>query len=106
MNCPLIGAKTAGEGQLSAEYSFANVNTPNVIISSIKEACDGEDIIVRAYEAHGMRTKTALNFGFNVATASEVDMLEEEVYEELSVANNGFTTMFKPYEIKTFRIKR
>ena len=106
LNCPLIGAKTAGEGQLSANYSFANVNTPNVIISSIKEACDGEDIIVRAYEAHGMRTKTALNFGFNVAAASEVDMLEEAVYEELSVANNGFTTIFKPYEIKTFRIKR
>jgi hypothetical protein len=33
-------------------------------------------------------------------------MLEEAVYEELTVENNGFTTMFKPYEIKTFRIKR
>ena len=106
LNCPLVAAKATGNGNLPGEYSFVSADAPDIIISVVKEACDGEDIIVRAYEAHGKRTKSRIQLGIEISGASEVDMLEEKVYENLAVENNGFTAVFKPYEIKTFRIQK
>lgn len=106
VNCPLVAAKATGNGSLPAEYSFVSADAPNVIISVAKEACDSENIIVRAYEAHGKRTKSRIQLGVDIVGACEVDMLEEKVYEKLMVINNSFATVFKPYEIKTFRIQK
>lgn len=104
LNCPLLCAKTLGTGTAPSEYSFASTDVPNVIISVIKESCAGDAMIVRAYEAHGKRTKATINFGVNMKTAEETDMLETTTYETLSINDRSFTTMFKPYEIKTFKI--
>lgn len=105
-NCPLIAAKAAGNGKLASEYSFVHTDCPNVIVTVAKEACDSEDIIIRAYEANGKRTKTAITLGFDVSEVAEVNMLETEVMEKLGVCDHVFRTVFKPYEIKTFRITR
>lgn len=105
-NCPLIAAKAAGNGNLASEYSFVHTDCPNVIVTVAKEACDSEDIIIRAYEANGKRTKTVMTLGFDVSEVAEVNMLETEVMEKLDVYDHVFRTVFKPYEIKTFRITR
>lgn len=104
-NCPLQAVETEGNGTLAEEYSIAVAADPSIIITAVKEACEGEDIIIRAYESQGRRVKTALRFGMPCKEAEEVDMLEQAVYEKPAVEGYAVKTVFKPYEIKTFRIK-
>ena len=101
-----MAAKAAGTGSLASEYSFISADCPNVIITVVKEACDSEDIIVRAYEANGKRTKAEFTLGFDVEYISEVNMLETEEMEKMELYGNTFKVVFKPYEIKTFRVIR
>lgn len=105
-NCPLLAVKTEGNGTLVEKYSMVSISDSSIIITALKEACDGEDIILRAYESQGRRVKTALNFGFECKAVEEVDMLEVKVYETLDVKENKIQTVFKPYKIKTFRIRK
>lgn len=104
-NCPLIAARAGGNGSLASEYSFIHGDCPNIILTVAKEACDSNDIIIRAYEANGKRTKAALTLGFDAAEISEVNMLETEEIEKLELEGNVFQTVFHPYEIKTFRVR-
>ncbi|MBD5537396.1 MAG: alpha-mannosidase [Lachnospiraceae bacterium] len=104
-NCPLKAVRTEGGGSLALRYSLVNADAANVIVTVVKEACDGEDIIIRAYEANGKRTKAVFTLGFEAGEISEVDMLETEEIEKLMSDGNTFHTTFRPYEIKTFRIK-
>ena len=105
-NCPLVAVETAGEGTLAPIYSLASADQDNILITVVKEACDSEDLIIRAYESQGRRTDAEIRCGFAVTEAAEVDMMEQQVWEELAVCDNTFTTKFKPFEIKTFRIKK
>lgn len=105
-NCPLVALKTNGKGKLPGTFSFISADKPNIFITTVKKACDGDDMIVRAYEAYGIRTKTAFNLGINIRSAEETDMMET-ASEKLLFSGSGssFDAEFKPYEIKTLRIK-
>lgn len=63
--------------------SFINVDSENVMVSSVKQAEEGNDIIVRFVETLGRSGK------------AEIDLL---------FADNKWTGNFKPYEIKTLRV--
>lgn len=103
-NCPLIATKAEGRGNLKADYSFAMADQDNIFISVVKESCDGNDVIIRAYEAYGKRTKTKIKMGFPIQEVLETDMLENNEIDQLSVDSNSFEAVFKPFEIKTFRM--
>lgn len=103
-NCPLLAAATEGKGMLPWQYSLVSVQDSGILITVAKEACDSEAMIIRAYESQGKRCHTSIFIGMEICEASEVDMLENEVYESLIVKDNSFQTIFKPYEIKTFRV--
>ena len=105
-NCPLAAAAAGGGGKLPGEYSFVKADCPDIFVTVVKEAYDNEDIIIRAYEAYGKRTKTVITLGIDAAEAAEVNMMETEVIEKLDLDQNTFRATFRPYEIKTFRIVR
>lgn len=105
-NCPLIGAQSAGTGILPGQYSLVTAKPSNIIFTVAKEACDGEEIVLRAYESQGKRTKAKVALGFTARMVAEVDMMEQTVYEEMALADNQFVCTFKPYEIKTFKISK
>ncbi len=65
--------------------SFLSVDVENVIVSAIKKAEDGDDLILRCYETHGRATKATLNLAF---------------------VHQSWTGHFRPLEIKTLRIPR
>ena len=71
---PVEGA--GGDGPTSA--SFLEVDAPNVIVEAVKKAEDGDDIIVRLYEAEHKAAHARLRFGFPIRAASEVNLMEEE----------------------------
>lgn len=71
----------AGHRPLSA--SFLSVDAPNVVVSVVKKAEDGEDLIVRCYETAGWPTQATL---------------------DLALVKRRWTGRFRPFEIKTLRV--
>jgi alpha-mannosidase len=70
-----------GNRPLSA--SFLSVDAPNVVVSVMKKAEDGDDLIVRCYETAGREVKATLDLG---------------------LVNRRWTGNFRPLEIKTLRV--
>ena len=60
-------------------------------------------MIVRMYENKNNRVKARIQAAVPMAHVYECSLLEENE-EELAVSQNTFETVFKPYEIKTFRL--
>ncbi|MBC7870186.1 MAG: alpha-mannosidase, partial [Chitinophagaceae bacterium] len=86
--------------------SFINVDKPNIVIETIKQAEDGNGIIVRMYESQRRRGKVMLKTAFKVVKAFKVNLLEEKMSDEGIVENDGHTVSFdvRPYEIVTLRL--
>ena len=92
------------KGADKEKYSFVSVNQSNVVIETIKAAEDGDGVIVRVYESENARTKTVLNFGVDVVSAEECNLIEEKE-QDVILNDNSLSFVMKPYEIKSFRIR-
>jgi alpha-mannosidase len=65
--------------------SFLSVDSSNIVVSAVKQAEDGDDLIVRCFESSGRETKATVDLAF---------------------ANTQWTGTFHPFEIKTLRVDR
>jgi len=72
-------------GDQPASASFLSVDVPDVVVSVLKKAEDGDDLIVRCYETAGRATTATLNLG---------------------LVHRQWTGTFNPLEIKTLRVPR
>ncbi len=63
--------------------SFLSVDAPDVVVSAVKQAEDGNDLIIRCYETAGRTTKATLDIG---------------------LLHRHWTGEFHPLEIKTLRV--
>ena len=70
-----------GSRPLSA--SFLSVDVPNVVVSAVKKAEEGNDLIIRCYETAGRPARASLHLG---------------------MVNRRWTGNFRPLEIKTLRV--
>jgi len=86
------------------DFNLASLDAANVIVEAVKLAEEGDGIILRLYEAGKTGTHVNMHFNVPVATLSTVNMLEEEP-ESLSVDGNRVHLYFKPFEIKTLKLK-
>jgi alpha-mannosidase len=92
------------QGNLSAEHSFMEAQSDNVIVTAIKRAEDTNALIVRYYEWAGKRGDVAIQLPAGAASASETDLMERPV-GNLSVSNGEVKVPTKPYEIKTIEVR-
>jgi len=100
LNCPVRAvAGSAGE------KSLLSVDVPNVIVETVKPAEDGGgDVIVRLYECMRTATRCTLSTALAVKSAALTDMMEENPVDV--PVNGGKVAMtFRPFEIKTLRLK-
>ncbi len=100
LNVPAVVASgAAGRG------SLFGLSARNVVIETVKPAEDRSgDVVVRLYECKRMATKCLLATILPVARAQVTDMLENKV-GEVAVKNGKMALAFKPFEIKTLRLK-
>ncbi len=105
-NCPLLAEKAIGGGALPDAFSLVHAEPENIIVTVVKEACDNDAIILRAYESQGRRTDAAFTLGFTAKAEQETDLLEKQVYAGLPLEGTRIHTQFRPYEIKTFRVEK
>jgi alpha-mannosidase len=73
------------DGTLPPQASYLSVDQDNIVVSALKIAEDGDDLIVRAYETNRIATRATIR---------------------LPHWNRLIETHFGPCEIKTFRIPR
>ncbi len=105
VNFPLYAIPAKAQvGTLAPEYSFVSCDKENVVIETVKVAEDSDNIIVRAYETWNSKTPVTLTFCNEIESATECNLMEEED-EAVALAGNTLTSTFKPFEIKTFKIK-
>jgi alpha-mannosidase len=70
-------------GTRAQSGSFLSVDVPDVVVSDVKQAEDGNDLIIRCYETAGHATKATL---------------------DLELVHRHWTGQFHPLEIKTLRV--
>ncbi len=105
VNYPLYAVVSeANNGTLPSDYSLVSCDKDNVVIETVKVAEDSACIIVRAYETWNCKTPATLTFAGKIKEATECNLLEEED-ESVEYTENTVSTTFKPFEIKTFKIK-
>lgn len=94
--------------QVSEEsVKWLDVSQEAVAVEAIKRAEDGNDVIIRAYEAFGGSCTATITlnpaiFG-DFASAFTVNLLEETA-AAVPIEGNAFTYEFHPFEIATFRL--
>jgi alpha-mannosidase len=77
-NSPLIVIRgQSGRGSLTDHKSFLKVSQPNIIVSVLKQAEDGNGVIVRCYETDGKNTAITINSPESIRNASRVSIIEE-----------------------------
>ncbi|MFO8007485.1 MAG: glycoside hydrolase family 38 C-terminal domain-containing protein [Candidatus Brocadiia bacterium] len=116
-NGPLVGSRLVQEGYelncppvvvagTAEERSLLAPDAPNVIIETVKPAEDGSgDIIVRLYESMRTATDCVLHTTLPVQRAEQTNMLEEKE-ADLEVTGDGIPLTFRPFEIKTVRLRQ
>ncbi|MCL5998112.1 MAG: glycosyl hydrolase-related protein, partial [Chloroflexi bacterium] len=108
LNQPVQVAVTDGHpGKVRPGQSWLKCSAKNVAVSAVKFAEDqpaqGAAVIVRVYEAHGQAAKAKLQFGWPVARAEEVDMIEHPL-GDVAVRKGTLQLALKPHEIKTLKL--
>jgi alpha-mannosidase len=105
-NTPLISARVSPQsGGLDTVHSFFSVDSDHVIISAIKKAEEGDDLILRLYETRGKATQSRLSMSIPVIRGWKCNMLEEKI-ESLTISNQSTWIAIEPYEILTLRFEK
>lgn len=80
-----------------------SVSASNVIIETIKQAEDGEGIILRLYESQRRRGQVEIKFSKPVQAAWTTNLLEENL-EPMQVKDASIRIDLNPYQIVTLRV--
>ncbi len=107
-NYDLIALQISPNRKYRSQRSFLKVKPDNVIMTALKKAEDGDEIIVRVYEAVGEKTEAEIEFFRRVESAEVVNLLEEfdeEFEKELKVDGNLIRFEINPFEIVTLKVK-
>jgi len=84
--------------------SLVTCESPNVIIETVKQAEDGDGIIVRLYESQRNRGQVKVRVGGGIESAWETNLLEEN-QSRLPIEAGEVILNLRPYQIVTLRLK-
>ncbi|MBZ0302293.1 MAG: alpha-mannosidase, partial [Anaerolineae bacterium] len=102
LNDPLITYAGQG-GPAGSLEALVTVDQPNIVIETVKQAEDGQGIIVRFYESQRRRGQITLRTGFDLSQAWHTNLMEENG-DAVPVEGRTVTYTVRPYEIVTLRL--
>ncbi len=104
LNQPLLAVPAAGGGPLPEVFSLVTCDQPGIILETAKRSEDGEDLIVRFYEAYDRRVRANITLGLPFEGVTVCGLLERPVETpELSVSGQTVTLPVRNFEIVTLR---
>ncbi len=86
------------------EQSWFKLDSPHLILDTVKKAEDSTDLVLRLYETHGVRGTTALESPWPVRQAWIANLLEEK-QTEIPVKDGRLLLQFGPFQIITLILK-
>ncbi|MDZ7391797.1 MAG: glycosyl hydrolase-related protein [candidate division KSB1 bacterium] len=106
LNCPLRVVWTKPHrGELGTSCSFVEVNAgAGVMLTAVKQAEEGSDLVLRLCELFGARTPVTLRFTRQVREAWETDLLERPT-GGVQKEGSAVAALMQPFEIKTLRVR-
>ncbi|MBQ7638796.1 MAG: alpha-mannosidase [Clostridia bacterium] len=102
LNQPLSAVFCETGNKKEACRSFMSVSAENVSLEAVKQAQDGEGIIIRVNETAKKHTDAAIKLPFVPSRIFECSLMEQNESELPAGALLEFS--IKPFEVKTFRI--
>lgn len=97
-NQPLTATAVNGKGSLENEFSLISISSDTVIAETVKQAEDGNGIIVRMYQSANKTEKVSVSFDTNYNKCYNCDMLENPIGEI-----NPTQMQIKPFEVVTLK---
>ncbi len=107
-NYSLIAFQLTRKEKYRGKRSFLKVEPDNVIVSALKKAEGGKEIIIRFYEAGGKKTETTITLFRKPKDVEVVNLIEEkdkEFDKKISVKENEIKVVVNPFEIVTLKVK-
>jgi alpha-mannosidase len=74
----------------------------------VKKAEDDDALIVRFYETYGQRGPATITFASMIKSAEEVNLMEEvdkDLPGTIDVVDNTVTLDYRPYDIRTLKVR-
>jgi len=104
---PLVAVGVNGKktGKLPRSMSFCAVNRPNVLLLALKQAEDGDGVIVRLVETEGQQAEPTLTLPHLTVRQAYRTNLAEENQEKLPSSPHGVTAPVKAFGITTIRLQ-
>ena len=105
LNVPVLTAvRDAQRGPIKSGTSFFRVKGGDFSLECLKAAQDGRGCILRLAERSHCRGRAKVIWDLPASAITETNMIEEDK-EAVSFENGSFEFDYKPYEVKTFRIR-
>lgn len=93
------------KGELGREYSFAKVNTSQVVIRSLKKGEESDMYMIRFYEMQGKEAQNVeVTFPAAIESAYETNGIEEKI-GEATIRDNKLCFNMASYQPKTFAVR-
>jgi alpha-mannosidase len=89
----------------SAKASFLQIDNPNLVMNTWKQAEDGKGMILRLLETGGETGHARLGFPLMRLRAAWQCNALEECHDSLPISGESLTLNVKPFEIMTLRIQ-
>lgn len=90
----------------AGQASLIRTDAPNIVLETLKAAEDGSgDLVLRLYESKRAATMCRLHVDLPFRSAEETDMLERS-RRRLPSRGGQIRLSFRPFEIKTLRLRR
>ena len=104
---PLVAVSVDGkqEGPLPAAASFCQVDRANVFLLTLKQAEDGDGIVIRLIETEGQEVTTAVTLPQLTVKRAFRANLAEENREELACTPHQIVVPVSPFQTVTIRVR-
>jgi alpha-mannosidase len=92
-------------GAVPPGSAWARVDgAPGLVLDTIKRAEDGEDLVLRLYEAHGGRGTARVRLDRPLRAAWRANLLEEPA-GAAELHDGAVVVPFRPWEVVTLRVR-
>ncbi|MBP5689992.1 MAG: alpha-mannosidase [Bacteroidales bacterium] len=95
---------TRHAGSLGQEFSMVSTDNPSIRVKALKNAEDGDGIIVRVYELSGNKASGNVTFAGNIVSAEETNGIEERI-GPASFAGRNLHVEAGRFAPKTYRVR-
>jgi alpha-mannosidase len=89
---------------LPETWSLLKIDAPGVIVETLKQAENGDGIVLRTYENQGNHLQEIVEFFMPLGSVVETNLIEEDLGKVDLDEQKKLALEFSPYEIKTHRL--